>query len=109
MIQIYFQTEIQHMVLLVLTKLVYLLKQQDREIGSVKDLFSQFDRFGQGFLQSFLYSAFITVSSVALILLCTSMAAWYISMLNCPTKRGNHIFHNDATNITERNDNFSIY
>ena len=32
----------------------YLLKQQDREINSVKDLFSQFDRFGQGFLQLFL-------------------------------------------------------
>ena len=32
----------------------YLLKQQDREIGSVKDLFSQFDYFGQGFLQKFL-------------------------------------------------------
>ena len=32
----------------------YLLKQQDREIHSVKDLFSQFDRFGQGFLQLFL-------------------------------------------------------
>ena len=32
----------------------YLLKQQDREINSIKDLFSQFDRFGQGFLQLFL-------------------------------------------------------
>ena len=32
----------------------YLLKQQDREVNSVKDLFSQFDRFGQGFLQAFL-------------------------------------------------------
>ena len=32
----------------------YLLKQQDREINSVKDLFSQFDHFGQGFLQLFL-------------------------------------------------------
>ena len=32
----------------------YLLKQQDREVNSIKDLFSQFDRFGQGFLQSFL-------------------------------------------------------
>jgi uncharacterized membrane protein len=29
----------------------YLLKQHDREIHSVKDIFSQFDRFGQGFLQ----------------------------------------------------------
>ena len=32
----------------------YLLKQQDREIHTVKELFSQFDRFGQGFLQAFL-------------------------------------------------------
>ena len=32
----------------------YLLKQQDREINSVKDLFSKFDYFGQGFLQLFL-------------------------------------------------------
>ena len=36
----------------------------------------------QGFLQSFLYSAFITVSSVALILLCCSMCAWYITRVN---------------------------
>lgn len=33
----------------------------------------------QGFLESFIYSAFITVSSVALILLCCSMCAWYIT------------------------------
>ena len=32
----------------------YLLKQQDREVNSIKDLFSQFDRFSQGFLQAFL-------------------------------------------------------
>lgn len=32
----------------------YLLKQYDRQERTVKDLFSQFDRFGQGFLQSFL-------------------------------------------------------
>lgn len=32
----------------------YLLKQHDREITSVKELFSQFDRFGQAFLQKFL-------------------------------------------------------
>ena len=37
----------------------YLLKQQDREINSVKDLFSQFDRFGQGFLQLFLRNLYI--------------------------------------------------
>lgn len=33
----------------------------------------------QGFLESFIYSVFITVSSVALILLCCSMCAWYIT------------------------------
>ena len=33
----------------------------------------------QGFLQSLFYSLFITVSSVALILLCCSMCAWYIT------------------------------
>ena len=33
----------------------------------------------QGFLKSFGYSAFITVSSVGLILLCCSMCAWYIT------------------------------
>lgn len=33
----------------------------------------------QGFLKSFGYSALITVSSVALILLCCSMCAWYIT------------------------------
>ena len=32
----------------------YLLKQQDREFYTIKELFSQFDRFGQGFLQAFL-------------------------------------------------------
>ena len=32
----------------------YLLKQQDRELNSIKDLFSKFDYFGQGFLQLFL-------------------------------------------------------
>ena len=36
----------------------------------------------QGFLQSFFYSAFITVSSVALILICCSMCAWYITRVN---------------------------
>ena len=37
----------------------YLLKQQDREVYSVKDLFSQFDRFGQGFLQLFLRNLYV--------------------------------------------------
>ena len=36
----------------------------------------------QGFLQSFGYSLFITVSSVFLILLCCSMCAWYINRVN---------------------------
>ena len=36
----------------------------------------------QGFLQSLFYSLFITVSSVALILLCCSMCAWYITRVN---------------------------
>ena len=35
-----------------------------------------------GFLQSLFYSLFITVSSVALILLCCSMCAWYITRVN---------------------------
>lgn len=37
----------------------YLLKQQDRELHSVKDLFSQFDHFGQGFLQLFLRNLYV--------------------------------------------------
>jgi raffinose/stachyose/melibiose transport system permease protein len=36
----------------------------------------------QGFLQSFGYSLFITVSSVFLILLCCSMCAWYINRVH---------------------------
>ena len=32
----------------------YLLKQQDRQEGSISDLFSEFERFGQGFAQKFL-------------------------------------------------------
>ena len=41
----------------------------------------------QGFLQSFFYSAFITVTSVALILLCCSMCAWYITRINGPVSK----------------------
>ena len=41
----------------------------------------------QGFLQSFFYSAFITVTSVALILLCCSMCAWYIPRINGPVSK----------------------
>ena len=36
----------------------------------------------QGFLQSLGYSLFITLSSVALILVCCSMCAWYITRVN---------------------------
>ena len=36
----------------------------------------------QGFLKSFGYSLFITVSSVVLILLCCSMCAWYINRVH---------------------------
>lgn len=46
----------------------FLLKQQDREIGSVKDLFSQFDRFGQAFLQRFLRNLFIFLWSLLLVI-----------------------------------------
>ena len=41
----------------------------------------------QGFLQSFFYSALITVTSVALILLCCSMCAWYITRINGPISK----------------------
>lgn len=46
----------------------YLLKQQDREINSVKDLFSQFDRFGQGFLQLFLRNLYTFLWSLLFII-----------------------------------------
>ena len=46
----------------------YLLKQQDREIGSVKDLFSKFDHFGQGFLQSFLRGLYIFLWSLLFVI-----------------------------------------
>ena len=46
----------------------YLLKQQDREIHSVKDLFSQFDRFGQGFLQLFLRNLYTFLWSLLFII-----------------------------------------
>ena len=41
----------------------------------------------QGFLQSFFYTLFITVSSVALILLCCSMCAWYITRVHGPVSK----------------------
>lgn len=48
------------------------------------DTFAGFENFSnaiqaKGFLKSFGYTLFITVSSVMLILLCTSMMAWYIT------------------------------
>ncbi len=42
----------------------------------------------QGFAQSFFYSAYITVSGVALILLCCSMCAWYITRVNNKFSKG---------------------
>lgn len=45
----------------------YLLKQQNREICSVKDLFSQFDRFAQGFLQKFLRNLYVFLWSLLLV------------------------------------------
>lgn len=51
------------------------------------ETFAGFDNFAdaissKGFLSSLGYSLFITVSSVALILLCCSMCAWYITRVN---------------------------
>ena len=46
----------------------YLLKQYNKEICSVKDLFSQFDYFAQGFLQKFLRGLFIFLWSLLLII-----------------------------------------
>ena len=42
----------------------------------------------QGFLQSVGYSLFITISSVALILVCCSMCAWYITRVKGRLSRG---------------------
>ena len=54
-----------------------------------KDTFMGFTNFINGmnvgeypFLKSALYSLLITITSAALILVCTSMAAWYISRVN---------------------------
>lgn len=46
----------------------YLLKQQDREICSVKELFSKFDYFGQGFLQLLLRNIFTALWSLLLVI-----------------------------------------
>jgi uncharacterized membrane protein len=45
----------------------YLLKQHDREIASVKDLFSKFDYFGQAFLQKFLRALYTFLWSLLFI------------------------------------------
>lgn len=46
----------------------YLLKQQDREVNSIGDLFTQFDRFGQGFLQMFLRNLFTFLWSLLFVI-----------------------------------------
>ena len=46
----------------------YLLKQQDREVSATKDLFSQFDRFKDGFLQLFLRKLFVALWSLLLVI-----------------------------------------
>lgn len=46
----------------------YLLKQHDREITGTKELFSQFDRFGQGFLQLFLRNLFTALWALLFII-----------------------------------------
>lgn len=46
----------------------YLLKQQDGDICSVKDLFSKFDNFGQGFLQKFLCDLYIFLWSLLFVI-----------------------------------------
>ena len=46
----------------------YLLKQHDRKGPQFNDLFSKFDRFGEGFLQNFLRSLYIFLWSLLLII-----------------------------------------
>ena len=46
----------------------YLLKQQDCEIRSVRDLFSKFDYFGQGFLQMFLRGLYVLLWTLLFII-----------------------------------------
>ncbi len=57
------------------------------------ETFAGFENFviafsSQGFLQSFFYSLFITVTGVALILLCCSMCAWYITRVKSLFSKG---------------------
>lgn len=46
----------------------FLLKQNDRESATIKDMFSQFERFGQGFLQALLRGIFIFLWSLLFII-----------------------------------------
>lgn len=46
----------------------YLLQQQDGKSGDIKDLFSQFDYFAQGFLQSLLRTIFIVLWSLLFVI-----------------------------------------
>ena len=46
----------------------YLLKQHDSKTGEVRDLFSQFHRFGDGFCLSLLQSVFICLWSLLLVI-----------------------------------------
>lgn len=63
------------------------------------DSFVGFENYTNGithgnypFYMSIFYSFVITVASAALILLCTSMAAWYISRVNSPVCRAVYYF-----------------
>ena len=46
----------------------YLLKQYNKESFDIKDLFSQFNRFAQGFLQHFLRSLYVILWSLLLVI-----------------------------------------
>lgn len=46
----------------------YLLKQHDKQTTEFKDLFSEFDRFGQGFAQAFLRGLYIFLWSLLFII-----------------------------------------
>lgn len=46
----------------------YLLKQHDRRTPELSDLFSQFDRFGQGFAQAFLRVLYVALWSLLFII-----------------------------------------
>lgn len=47
---------------------VYLLKQHNRQDPEFQDLFSQFQRFGQGFAQKFLRSLYVTLWSLLFVI-----------------------------------------